>query len=203
MSTLSRNDMSAYQPCEVGRFTGEIRDDLIPSLSDSRLAGLQEEIRTAQKGILARGRHEVVVLPFEINGEIKLSAVKAFGPQKHWKDRYDFKRGSKAARSFQAAKFLRQHGVSTPEPLAFVERWEDQRLVESYYLSEFVEGLTSFRDLLKTIFKNGHPISELVSLLEKVATAMRKMHDAGFYHRDLGNQNMEVTPGHDGVPGEV
>ena len=122
MSTLSLNDMSAYQPCEVSRFTGEIRDDLILSLSDSRLAGLQKEIHTAQKGVLARGRHQVVVLPFEVNGEIKLSAVKAFGPQKSWKDRYDFKRGSKAARSFQAETCLRQHGVSTPEPLAFVER---------------------------------------------------------------------------------
>ena len=203
MSTLSLNDLSAYQPCGAGRFSGEIHDDLIAALNDSRLAGLQEEIRTAQKGVLARGRHQVVVLPFEINGEIKLSAVKAFGPQKNWKDRYDFKRGSKAARSFQAAKFLRRHGVSTPEPLAFVERWEDQRLVESYYLSEFVEDLTSFRDLLRTIFNDGRPISELVSLLEKVATSMRKMHDAGFYHRDLGNQNMELTPGHNGMPGEV
>ena len=91
MSTLSLNDLSAYQPCGAGRFSGEIHDDLIAALNDSRLAGLQEEIRTAQKGVLARGRHQVVVLPFEINGEIKLSAVKAFGPQKNWKDRYDFK----------------------------------------------------------------------------------------------------------------
>ena len=203
MGTLLLHDAPVYTACDVGRFDGEIRSDLIPALSQSRLAGLQEEIRSAQKGVLARGRHQVVVLPFEINGEFKLSAVKAFGPQKSWKDRYDFNRGSKAARSFQAARFLCKHGVSTPEPLAFVERWDGQQLVESYYLSEFVEGLTSFRDLLRTIFKDGHSICSLVSLLEKVGTSMRKMHDAGFYHRDLGNQNMELTPGHDDMPGDV
>lgn len=192
-----------YEIFETGQFGGESCSSLSESLDEYRLAGLQEEISTAQKGVLARGRHQVVVLPFEVRGEIRLSAVKAFGPQNTWKDRYDYSRGSKAARSYRAARFLCQHGISTPLPLAFVERWEGQRLVESYYLSEFVDNLTSFRDRLKTYFGDGHSISKIVLLLEKIGVAMRKMHEAGFFHRDLGNQNIELTPGIGDLPGEV
>ena len=43
----------------------------------------------------------------------------------------------------------------------------------------------------------------MVGLLEHVGRSMRRMHDAGFYHRDLGNQNMELKEGEGDSWGEV
>jgi hypothetical protein len=192
-----------FEKLQQGRFVGEVRDDLAKSLGEERLDGLREEIESAKEGVLAKGRHRVVVLSFEIGGEIRQVAVKAFGGQQAWKDRFDLKRGSKAARSFQAAQFLEAHGVSTPTPLASLERWEGDRLVESYFLSDYLEGLTSLKSELSRIYREGETCDVLVSLLEKVGAAMKKMHDAGFYHRDLGNQNMELSSGEDGGWTEV
>lgn len=192
-----------FQQYHQGDFIGKVRDDLANFLDDSRLCGLWEEVAGAKDGVLARGRHQVVVLPFEIDGELKKVAVKAFGSQPGWKDRHDFKNGTKAARSFQAAVFLDQHGVATPAPLAYFERWEGRKLVESYYLSDYLEGLNSFKNELNIIYRDGLTCDVMVSLLEKVGFAMKRMHDAGFYHRDLGNQNIELTRSESGGWGEV
>lgn len=174
-------------------FVGMGRTDWLKSLPDGRLSGLREEIETARAGVLVRGRHQVVVRDFDIRGTVQPVAVKFFGPQPSWKDRYDLKRGSKAARSFRAAAHLEAHGVATPPPLAYLERWENGRLREGYYLSGYLGGLKSLKNELLQIYTANGPCSALVDLLKQVGVAMRRMHDSGFYHRDLGNQNMELS----------
>ncbi len=170
------------------------RADWLASLRDGCLSGLRKEIETAQTGVLARGRHQVVVRDFDIGDTVQSVAVKFFGRQQGWKDRYDRKRGSKAARSFQAAAHLEAHGVATPPPLAYLERWENGRLMEAYYLSGYLRGLKSLKTGLLQIYAGNGPCSVLVDLLKQVGVAMRRMHDSGFYHRDLGNQNIELLP---------
>ncbi|MEN8679095.1 MAG: lipopolysaccharide kinase InaA family protein [Akkermansiaceae bacterium] len=187
-----------FQKFERGRFAGEVRGDLLEALSAARLEGLREEVQTAREGVLARGRHQIVVLPFELGVEVVEVAVKAFGSQSGWKDRLDLKRGSKAARSFRAARFLTEHEVDTPAPLAFFEFWDGRRLVESYYFSVYCADLVSFKAEIRRIFEEGEPCDVLVGLLEKVGQAMKRMHDSGFYHRDLGSQNIELERGADG-----
>ena len=192
-----------FQDHHQGGFVGKIRIDFLTALDAPRIAGLLAELRSAKEGVLAKRRHWVVVRPFEIEGEMMEVVVKAFGSQQGWKDRYDQKRGSKAARSFRAAEFLKSHGIDTPAPVAYLERWEGKRLVESYYLSEYLSGLTSFKKALTDIYEEGQPCDRFVDLLIKVAGVMRKMHDAGFYHRDLGNQNIELTRTEDSEWDEV
>lgn len=183
-----------FEIIERGSFVGEGRADFLPALTTERLAGLRSEVRSAADGVLASGRHRVVVGAFEAGGSLQKVAIKAFGGQQGWKDRYDRERGSKAARSFRAARFLKNHGVATPAPLGYLERWEGGRLQESYYLSEYLEGLTSLKVALNGLYEKGQTSAILVSLLKKVGETMRRMHQAGFLHRDLGNQNMELTP---------
>ena len=176
----------------LGKFEGQVSAGFEEAFDEGVLSNLSEKIATASEGVLSEGRHRVVVLPLNNNGEEIQVAVKSFGAQRGWKDRYDRKKGSKAARSFKAAKFLRENEVGTPEPIACFERWEGQKLAESVYISAFVESLTSFKDLLIQIYWKEPDCKNLVSLLTHVAGAIRKMHDAGFWHRDLGNQNMEL-----------
>ncbi|MEO0509045.1 MAG: lipopolysaccharide kinase InaA family protein [Verrucomicrobiota bacterium] len=178
----------------LGGFRGLVRQDLVEGLSESRLSSLHKEVATASEGVLARRRNQVVVREFKIDRKPCQVAVKSFGRQAEWKDGYDKKRGTKAARSFEAAVYLQDHGVGTPPPLAYLERWDGDRIAESFYLSAYLGELQSFKTRLTNLYASKGPCAELVSLLEQVATAVRKMHDAGFYHRDLGNQNIELLP---------
>src|SRR5690606_37879565 len=72
---------------------------------------------------------------------------------------------------------------------AWLDRWENGRLLESYYLCRY-ESAPCFRDTLSDIYYNQRNNEPLMDLLHVVAPAVRAMHDAGFMHGDLGNQNI-------------
>jgi len=187
----------------LGEFEGQVSAGFEEAFNEGFLSDLSGKMAIASEGVLSDGRHRVVVLPLNINGEEIQVAVKSFGSQRGWKDRYDRNKGSKAARSFKSANFLCENEVGTPDPIAYFERWEGQKLAESVYISAFVESLTSFKDLLIQIYRKESDCRNLVSLLTHVAGAIRKMHDAGFWHRDLGNQNMELREPEGAEWGEV
>ena len=190
---------AAFEDVNIDGFLGKARCDLKDDLNDVRLAGFWDEVRGEGVKVLSAGRHRVVVADFS---GVPV-AIKAFGKQNLWKDGYDRRRGSKAQRSFEASCFLSKHGVGTPEPLGYIERWEGHRLKESYFLSAYQPNLRSFRDELIDIYHHRPDCEHYVSLLKHVADALRKMHDAGFYHRDLGNQNIEMAEAKDQSWGEV
>lgn len=185
-------DNKLYIAFKQDGFIGECHKDILPCLKNGRLRSLSQEVATAQDRVLSRGRHKVVVLDFSIGNSTQSAAVKSFGLQQPWKDRYDKNRGSKAARSYIAARFLESHNIQTPRPLAYLERWEKNKLVDAYYLSTYIAELSSFKTKLADIYESRGPCINLVNLLKDVGTAMRAMHNAGFYHKDLGNQNIEL-----------
>ena len=136
------------------------------------------------------GRHRVdrLLLPC---GDATIDAVvKSYGAQAAWRDRLALRNGSKAERAFSTAIALRDAGVGTPAPIAVVERWEGPRLRDSRLVSVYVPHLTSFRDELERIYSDAPRCAPLMDLLHSVATAIRALHDAGYLHYDLGNQNI-------------
>ncbi len=124
--------------------------------------------------------------------------IKVFKRQNWLKDRHDWRIGSKAKRSYDAACFLINKGISTPAPIAWLDRWEGKRLIESYYVCLFEPGI-SFRDALADIYYNKKDNAPLMDLLHVVAPAIRAMHDAGFMHGDMGNQNILLPRSEDGT----
>ncbi|HMP73773.1 MAG TPA: lipopolysaccharide kinase InaA family protein [Kiritimatiellia bacterium] len=136
------------------------------------------------------GRHRMVLVKGPRGHEEEVFAVKVFGVQRRWKDRVDRARGTKAFRSWRVARHLQDAGVGTPEPVGYVERWEGARLVEGCYISRFEEGVTNFRDELYRLYSEDPVCSKIMTLMGRVAVAIRAMHDAGVVHYDLGNQNI-------------
>ena len=80
--------------------------------------------------------------------------------------------------------------MGTPDPVAFLERRVHGRVVESYFVSEYQAHVTSFKTELIGLFRNDPESRLFMSLLQAVAGPIRRMHDAGFWHNDLGNQNI-------------
>lgn len=172
-------------PC----YSGDTAPAFNQSIIIHQLSNIPALIESSNPERLSQGADYVIKIPLKTEtGEITVT-VKIFKPQNVLKDSYDKRNGSKAERSYRAACFLQQHNIGTPAPIAWRERWENNRLLESYYICLFEPG-TSFRDALSDIYYNQRDNAPLIDLLHLVAPAIRAMHDAGFMHGDMGNQNI-------------
>ena len=98
--------------------------------------------------------------------------------------------GSKASRAYHNARHLAAHGVGVARPLGFFETWEGRRLKESYYVSEYMDDATDLYAEMRRLLREDPDCHRYVALLRLVAEEVRKMHDCGFIHNDLGGQNI-------------
>lgn len=182
----------------IGDYHGAIapafdRQPIIAQLADiPKLLAAKNVVR------LSNGADYVVKLPLDTpDGEIMV-AIKIFKRQNRLKDWYDHHHKSKAERSYHAALYLQQKGIGTPAPIAWLERWEKKILCESYYVCVFDPAIC-FRDALSDIYYNQRNNAPLMDLLHVVAPAIRAMHDTGFLHGDMGNQNILLPRREDGA----
>jgi len=161
----------------------------LPADVISSLAGIRAWLQSPEE-IPSLGRHALARHTIVLNGAQVPLAIKSFSRATRLKDRYFEKNGSKARRSFLTAVRLAEHGVGTPKPLAYLDRWENGRLLESYYLCVYQDNISSFRDELNRLYLEDPLCRRIMSVMETVAMAIADMHDAGVCHRDLGNQNI-------------
>ena len=169
-----------------------------PGLEDT-LAQLSFLINKQAAPLVPPGRHRVDRLQLPYGEETLDTVVKTYGVQSAWRDRLAAQNGSKAERAFRNALLLRAAGVGTPAPVAVAERWEDERLRESRFVTAFVPDLTNLRDELNRLYSKAPRCAPLMDLLQCVADAIRALHDTGLLHRDLGNQNIGLRRAPDGA----
>lgn len=151
---------------------------------------LQPWLLEQEKQPVAGARQHLVHSTCPTTGPRAPLMVKQFARQSVLKDRIDRQRGSKAERSFRAGLHLQQHEVGTPFPAGYVEQWQGARLMRSYYFTQQTPDCTNLHDALVLIFRQEPDANRLLPLLQRVAHEVRRMHDSGFQHRDMGNQNI-------------
>ncbi|HBJ89294.1 MAG TPA: hypothetical protein DDZ21_04930 [Gammaproteobacteria bacterium] len=186
----------------VGEYAGVINNAFRCEELNQALSRVPDLLQAPDAELIAGGRNQNVRLMLPFQGGRLAVMVKSFGKQKRWKDYVDIRyRKTKAQRSFEAALHLKTNKVGTPAPVAFLERRCGNRLEESYFISLFEEQVTSFHDqIISTL--NGEPTcGELAPMLARVAELCRAMHDAGFIHHDLGNQNILLPQGEESDSG--
>lgn len=149
--------------------------------------------------VLQAGRHITRRLRVGTTGASYDLVVKTFGRQSIIKDAFDRLFGSKALRTFLAASFMRDRGIGTVPPIACLEEWRGPRLVSSHFVSLHIGPSICFTDRLSEVWSECGDGTAFTPLLALVADAVRKLHDAGCAHGDLGNQNIELLRGD--VPG--
>lgn len=173
----------------IGKYQGEISEPFHCQELISQLASIHTLLNSENVARLSSGPDYVVKTPLLFNEKSVDVTIKVFKRQNWLKDRHDRKNKSKAERSFRAATFLRDKQIGTPSPIAWLDYWENGRLLESYYLCLF-EPAVCFRNALVQIYRELYDNAPLMDLLHIVAPAIRAMHDAGFMHGDMGNQNI-------------
>jgi len=187
-----------YGYLSIGPYQGNIAPEFDGDILRAQLIQIVDKLNNPEAVRLSSGADYVIKVPFATaTGEL-LVALKVFKRQSWLKDRFDRKNKSKAERSYIAARYLQEHHIGTPAPIAWLDRWENNRLVESYFLTLFQPAIC-LRDALTDIYygaRNSEPLMELMYL---VAPAIKAMHQAQFMHGDMGNQNILLPKNSDGT----
>lgn len=103
---------------------------------------------------------------------------------------YTTLRHSKARRSYEHAARLLSLGFLTPRPLAWSERRKGLKLLDSYYICEYLD-LPNIRDW--------GSLPDAETLIDALGAYMVSLHRAGVYHRDFSPGNILVERHPDGT----
>lgn len=187
-----------YGCISIGSYQGNIASEFDDETLRSQLVQIPDLLKHPSMLRLSKGADYVVKVPINTaRGEI-IVALKVFKRQSWLKDRYDRKHKSKAERSYNAARYLQEHSIGTPAAIAWLDRWENNRLIESYFLSVY-EPAICLRDALTDIYYQARNSAPLMELMQLVAPAIKAMHEAQFMHGDMGNQNILLPKNSDGT----
>ena len=101
-------------------------------------------------------------------------------------------RGSKAERSWKMACAFAAAGLPTAAPFCFVEsaREDGPSFFVTHYLEDRIEARYLFRARSEGRLAETFPGLDWQLFLELLGRAIRRMHDAGFFHRDLSIGNV-------------
>ncbi|MBN2490965.1 MAG: hypothetical protein JXQ29_08955 [Planctomycetes bacterium] len=105
---------------------------------------------------------------------------------------------TKAAREWRVMRAGCEAGLPVPVPGATGERWEGGRLVASYLATVAIADARDLVPHLEAYLRADRPARH--AFLRRLGAAVRRLHEAGLFHRDLHSGNVLVQRGADGAP---
>lgn len=100
---------------------------------------------------------------------------------------YTFFRASKARRSLENSLILKERGFNVPEPIAYMEFFNNRLIKESFYISKKIIFDCTLHEVAR-----GQKFTWL-EILPFVVEHAYSMHQAGIIHRDFSHGNILVT----------
>jgi len=145
------------------------------------------------------GRNHLYIARLETaSGPVDL-VVKRFRDQGA-RDR--FRRRGKAEKSWQVARALLAAGLLTPEPVMRIEPASGRG--PSFYVCRYVPDLIEARYLFRAANAGEEeakfPGVDFPAFVDELGRTARRLHDAGFWHRDLSGGNVLLRFGADRRP---
>ena len=140
---------------------------------------IQDYFNNAEKTI-HKARNEIKIISFNE----KQFVVKSFKKPSFIKSIYYTKNHSKAKRSYEYSIKLNDF---TPEAIAYIEFYENNKLSNSFYISEYFEYDYTIKEPLRQIgFENK------TKVLNEFAIFSSKLHDNGILHLDYSAGNILI-----------
>ncbi len=185
--------MTGYEKFRCSEYTITCRSDYRNKLRDLFIAPDEFiEKNTIRSYMTAPNLVAEVVLK---SGERLI--VKSFG----WRSKLHFLlspfRVSKAMRSFKVAIRLLKYGIETPEPLCVIVRRFFGFVIKNIYITESIDNYITVREYLQ---KQPEGYRRAHEILPDIAKYVKKIHDAGVWHRDLHLTNFLMKRNSDGKP---
>lgn len=113
--------------------------------------------------------------------------------------------GSKAEKSWRVARALLDADLSTPGPVLRLESASETG--PSLYVCRYLEGVVEARYLFRAANAGDEsvrfPEVDFPAFVEELGRTVRRLHDAGFWHRDLSGGNVLLRFGTDGRPTDL
>lgn len=191
------------RPFALPGWTGELSAELRPVDLDREVARVIDP--AAALKTLHWGRNYLYVVRLETEAGPVDAVVKQF---RHLSTRDRLKRrlqGSKAAKSWRVAHALLAAGLLTPEPLLLAE--SESEGGPAFYVCRHLTDVLEARYLLRAANagreREEFPGVDYPRFLEELGRMARKLHDAGFWHRDLSSGNILLRTGPDGAPTDL
>jgi tRNA A-37 threonylcarbamoyl transferase component Bud32 len=157
-----------------GEFKGRIREDLFSLLPVGFFEDPISSVQRSGSEVLKASRWRVAVI-FSVDGKRKIFLKR--DRTKNWIDSLKYLiLPSKGRKEWFIAYESQRRRLDVPNPLGWMERGQAGVVKESYYLSEAIGSGASLIDSvhLGTRFP-----------LEELAKSVRRIHQAGLFHKDL------------------
>ncbi|HYO11672.1 MAG TPA: lipopolysaccharide kinase InaA family protein [Thermoanaerobaculia bacterium] len=184
-------------------WTGEVSPDFAPVDLAGAVALLTDPAAAVKT--LHWGRNYLYISRLEtVRGPLEV-VVKQFR-NRDARDRLRRRwRGSKAAKSWQVARALLAAGLSTPNPVMLLESQDESG--PSFYICRYLPNMVEARYLFRAANAGTEaeqfPQVDFSAFVEALGRFIRRLHEAGFWHRDLSGGNILLRFGSDGKPSEL
>lgn len=110
--------------------------------------------------------------------------------------------GSKAEKSWRVARALLAAGLSTPEPVMRIESASEAG--PSFYVCRYLPDMVEARYLFRAANAGEETVKfpgvDFPAFVEELGRTIRRLHDAGFWHRDMSGGNVLLRFGADRRP---
>ena len=165
-----------------GQIQGLIQKKLMEPDALAQLCNLDHLLEKPEAKIYLRSRNLVAAIQLDLPTGTVSVVVKCF-PKPNFIRQiiYSYLVLSKAARSWQIAHYLLEHGIMTPKPLAVLHR-TGRLLNKTYYLSEDIGDAQTLREWRWDATRSFH---ERENDLASLADYVHRLHSSGVYHKDL------------------
>lgn len=157
--------------------------------SEDNLKNYIDNFHTDGKMLFDGNRNKIKLFGFEDD----LFVIKSFKiPNMFNRIVYKYFRKSKARRSYEYAHLLLDREINTPIPIAYFKRFDKIGLLESYYISEYIEVKHSFNEIMAS-----SSYLDYGDLFKQFTQFTYKLHEEGieFLDHTQGNTLIkEVAP---------
>jgi len=190
---MSGNEKAKTCRLDLGPYRGEVASEFDDPLFVEAILYPEELWTRPEVELLHDKRNRVgtvrVLLSSGLSGDI---VVKEF-PSRGIVRLKSLFQSSKAARAWRGALALKERGLGTASPAAYLEKRPHGLVERSYFFAARIDAAEEIRDLFRTL-----PATDLEPLLSELAAFLSLCHDSGIFHRDLSDGNVLVKKDNSG-----
>jgi len=172
---------------DLGLYRGEVAAEYDDPLFVDAISNPEELWDRPDVQLLLDTRNRVgTIRVFMSSGLDRYIVVKEFSPRGIIRLK-SLLQPSKAVRAWRGARALKERGLGTASPAAYLEKRRRGLVERSFFFADRIEGAEEIRSLFRRL-----SAADLEPVLSALGAFLSQCHDTGILHRDLSDGNVLV-----------